>query len=70
MSVADYHKALRAEIGEEAYLARCAAMRAKRQHFGGPWRKDYVDKDGRTGIEIAAAAGRKGKRKPKQDKEL
>ena len=60
MSMADYHRRLRAEIGEDAYLARMAAIRAKRKRGGGAFRLDYVDKQGRTGSEIATEAGRAG----------
>jgi hypothetical protein len=60
MSMADYHRKLRAEIGEEAYLARMAHIRSYRKDFGKPFRLDYVDKQGRTGPELAAAAGRLG----------
>ena len=58
--MSEYHARLRAEIGEEAYLARIAAVRAHRKDFGKPFRLDYVDKQGRTGSEIAAAAGKIG----------
>jgi len=59
MSMRDYHARLRAEIGEELYLARMAAIRAKRQNLGGPFRLGYIDPQGRTGSQIAAEAGRK-----------
>ena len=58
--MADYHRQLRAQIGEEAYLKRMAEVRSHRRDFGKPFRIDYVDKQGRTGSEIAAAAGRLG----------
>jgi hypothetical protein len=35
-------------------------LRAKRRDFGKPFRLDYVDKQGRTGSELAAEAGRLG----------
>jgi hypothetical protein len=58
--MAEYHARLRREIGEEAYLERMRQARAHRKDFGKPFRADYVDKQGRTGPEIAAAAGRLG----------
>lgn len=58
--MSQYHRNLRAEIGEEAYLARMAAVRSKRKRLGGPFRLDYVAPDGRTGSQIATEAGRKG----------
>jgi IS30 family transposase len=59
--MADYHIRLRAEIGEEAYLARLAAVRSHRRKFG-HFELDYVDDQGRTGSEIATEAGRAGRR--------
>ena len=60
--MADYHRRLRAEIGEEAYLERMAAIRAKRTKQGGAFRLDYVAPDGRMGSEIATEAGKAGAR--------
>lgn len=58
----DYHTRLRAEIGEETYLERMAAIRAARKKQGGAFRLDYVAPDGRTGSEIATEVGRAGAR--------
>lgn len=58
--MADYHARKRAEMGEEAYLEQMRQVRAKRRQLGGPFRLDYVDAQGRTGSEIATAAGRAG----------
>jgi hypothetical protein len=60
--MSDYHVRLRAEIGEEAYLERMRQVRAKRRLVAGPFRLDYVDKQGRSGSQIAAEAGRLGGR--------
>jgi hypothetical protein len=60
VSMADYHAKLRREIGEDAYLARMARVRSHRKDFGKPFRLDYVDKQGRTGSQLAAEAGRRG----------
>jgi len=58
----------RAEMGEEAYKAKMARVRAARQGPGGPFRLDYVAPDGRTGSQIAAEAGRRGgKASPKRE---
>jgi hypothetical protein len=37
-------------------------LRNKRKNLGGPFRLDYVDRQGRGGSELAAAAGRVGGR--------
>jgi hypothetical protein len=50
----------RQRIGEEAFAEHMRRLRDKRRDFGKPFRLDYVDKQGRTGSEIAAAAGRIG----------
>ena len=50
----------RQRIGEAAFAEHMQNLRAKRKDFGKPFRLDYVDKQGRTGSEIAAAAGRAG----------
>jgi hypothetical protein len=50
----------RQRIGEAAFAEHMRSLRAKRRDFGKPFRLDYVDKQGRTGSEIAAAAGRRG----------
>jgi hypothetical protein len=60
VSMAAWHNKRRAEMGEEAFLARMAAFRAKRQITSGGWRLDYVDSQGRTGSQLAAEAGRRG----------
>jgi hypothetical protein len=49
----------RQRIGEAAFADHMKRLRDKRKNFG-PFRLDYVDKQGRTGSEIAAAAGRLG----------
>lgn len=74
MSMRGYQTALRRELGEEKYKQRMADIRAKRRQLGGPFRLDYVDKDGRTGSQIAAEAGRDGyqakvKKQDRQEKE-
>ena len=50
----------RQRIGEAAFADHMRRLRAKRRDFGKPFRLDYVDRQGRTGSEIAAAAGRIG----------
>jgi hypothetical protein len=50
----------RQRIGEAAFADHMRSLRAKRREFRKPFRLDYVDKQGRTGSEIAAAAGRVG----------
>jgi hypothetical protein len=60
MTIADWHKQRRAAMGEEAFLQYMADFRAKRKNLGRHWQLDYVDKDGRTGSQLAAEAGRKG----------
>ena len=52
----------RQRIGEDAFADHMRRLRAKRKDFGKPFRLDYVDEQGRTGSEIAAAAGRIGGR--------
>ena len=52
----------RQRIGEAAFAEHMRRLRAKRKDFGKPFRLDYVDKQGRTGPEIAAAAGKLGGR--------
>jgi hypothetical protein len=49
----------RQRIGEAAFADHMRQLRAKRRNFG-PFRLGYVDDQGRTGSEIAAAAGRVG----------
>jgi len=51
---------LRQRIGEAAFAEHMRSLRAKRRDFGKPFRLDYVDKQVRTGSEIAAAAGKIG----------
>lgn len=58
--MSEYHARLRREIDEEACLERMRQVRAKRQLVAGPFRLDYVDQQGRSGSQIAAAAGRLG----------
>jgi hypothetical protein len=50
----------RERIGEAAFADHMRRLRAKRKDFGKPFRLDYVDKNGRTGSELAAAAGHIG----------
>ena len=50
----------RQRIGEAAFAEHMRSLRAKRRDFGKPFRLDYVDKQGRSGSEIAAEAGRRG----------
>ena len=50
----------RQRIGEAAFVDHMRSLRARRRDFGKPFRLDYVDKKGRTGSEISAAAGRIG----------
>lgn len=60
MSAERSHRAMatyRQRIGEAAFADHMRILRAKRRDFGKPFRLDYVDKYGRTGSEIAAAAG-------------
>jgi hypothetical protein len=52
----------RQRIGEAAFAEHMQSLRAKRKDFGKPFRLDYVDKQGRTGSQIAAEAGRRGGR--------
>ena len=52
----------RHRIGEAAFAEHMRSRRAKRRDFGKPFRLDYVDKQGCTGSEIAASAGRIGDR--------
>lgn len=51
----------RQRIGEAAFAEHMARLRATRKKFG-HFEHDYVAPDGRTGPEIAAEAGRRGKR--------
>jgi hypothetical protein len=50
----------RQRIGEAAFAEHMRSLRAKRRDFGKPFRLDYVDKQSRSGSEIAAEAGRRG----------
>jgi len=52
----------RQRIGEAAFADHMRRLRDNRRDFGKPFRLDYIDKQGRTGSEIAAAAGRIGGR--------
>ena len=52
----------RQRIGEAAFADHMRRLRAKRRDFGKPFRLDYVDKQGRTGSQLAAEAGRRGGR--------
>ena len=52
----------RQRIGEEAFAEHMRKVRDKRTRFGGPFRLDYVDSEGRSGSELAAEAGRAGGR--------